>query len=132
MLVGIDRAQRASSSWATAYTAWSVPPWWRRSPTKSPVTPLPRPVRLSPGSRTCTGPEAGALLLGLMRPTVDSRRQLRDLTGVPLLGMVTMIETEQRRRQARRGNLMFIAGGVALGLALVAQLIYYLALSPAA
>ena len=73
-----------------------------------------------------------ALLLGLMRPTVDSRRQLRDLTGVPLLGMVTMIETEQRRRQARRGNLMFIAGGVALGLALVAQLIYYLALSPAA
>jgi hypothetical protein len=73
-----------------------------------------------------------SLLLGLMRPTVDSRRQLRDLTGVPLLGMVTMIETEQRRRQARRGNLMFIAGGVALGLALVAQLIYYLALSPAA
>jgi hypothetical protein len=75
---------------------------------------------------------AVALLLGLMRPTVDSRRQLRDLTGVPLLGMVTMIETEQRRRQARRGNLMFMAGGVALGLALVAQLIYYLAISPAA
>jgi hypothetical protein len=68
----------------------------------------------------------------MLRPTVDSRRQLRDLTGVPLLGMVTMIETEQRRRQLRRGNLLFTAGAVSLGLALVAQLIYYLVLSPAA
>jgi hypothetical protein len=73
-----------------------------------------------------------AFLLGMLRPTVDSRRQLRDLTGVPLLGMVTMIETEKRRSQVRRGNLLFTAGGASLGLALVAQLIYYLVLSPAA
>jgi len=73
-----------------------------------------------------------AFLLTQLRPTVDSRRQLRDLTGVPLLGMVTMIDTDQRRRQVRRGNLMFAAGGSALGLALLAQLIYYLVLSPAA
>jgi polysaccharide chain length determinant protein (PEP-CTERM system associated) len=73
-----------------------------------------------------------AFLLTQLRPTVDSRRQLRDLTGVPLLGMVTMIDTDQRRRQIRRGNLMFAAGGSALGLALLAQLIYYLVLSPAA
>lgn len=73
-----------------------------------------------------------ALLLGLLRPTVEGRRQLRELTSFPVLGMVTMIETDQRRRGARRGNLLFIAGAVAMLLALVTQLIYYLVLSPAA
>jgi polysaccharide chain length determinant protein (PEP-CTERM system associated) len=73
-----------------------------------------------------------AFLMAQLRPTVDSRRQLRDLTSIPLLGMVTMIETDQRRRRTRRGDLLFAAGGAALVLALVAQLIYYLVLSPAA
>ena len=73
-----------------------------------------------------------ALLFGLLRPTVEGRRQLRELTSFPVLGMVTMIETDQRRRGARRGNLLFIAGTVAMLLALVTQLIYYLLLSPAA
>jgi hypothetical protein len=63
---------------------------------------------------------------------VDSRRQLRDLSNVPLLGMVTLIETDASRRKARRSNLLFGAGALALGLALIAQLIYYLVLSPAA
>lgn len=73
-----------------------------------------------------------AFLLGQLRPTVESRRQLRDLTDVPLLGMVTLIETDRSRRHRRRANLAFASGGVALLLALVAQLIYYLVLSPAA
>jgi len=73
-----------------------------------------------------------AFLLTQLRPTVDSRRQLRDLSNVPLLGMVTLIETDAFRRKARRGNLLFGAGALALGLALLAQLIYYLVLSPAA
>ncbi|MBM4180810.1 MAG: chain length-determining protein [Betaproteobacteria bacterium] len=73
-----------------------------------------------------------AFLLTQLRPTVDSRRQLRDLSNVPLLGMVTMIETDASRRKARRGILLFGAGALALGLALIAQLIYYLVLSPAA
>jgi polysaccharide chain length determinant protein (PEP-CTERM system associated) len=73
-----------------------------------------------------------AFLLSQLRPTVDGRRQLRELTGVPLLGMVTMVETDLVRRRERRGNLLFAAGGASLVLALVAQLIYYLVLSPAA
>jgi polysaccharide chain length determinant protein (PEP-CTERM system associated) len=73
-----------------------------------------------------------AFLLTQLRPTVDSRRQLRDLSNVPLLGMVTLIETDASRRKARRSNLLFGAGALALGLALIAQLIYYLVLSPAA
>jgi hypothetical protein len=46
--------------------------------------------------------------------------------------MVTMIETDQGRRHQRRANLAFSGGGAALVLALLAQLIYYLVLSPAA
>lgn len=73
-----------------------------------------------------------AFLLSQLRPTVESRRQLRDLTDVPLLGMVTMIETDQARRRQRRANLVFTSGSAALLLALIAQLIYYIVLSPAA
>lgn len=73
-----------------------------------------------------------AFLLTQLRPTVDSRRQLRELTNVPLLGLVTLIQTEQRRRRERRGMLLFAAGGLALAIAWLGQLIYYLVLSPAA
>lgn len=73
-----------------------------------------------------------AFLLSQLRPTVESRRQLRELTEVPLLGMVTMIETDQVRKRQRRANLVFASGSAALLVALLAQLIYYLVLSPAA
>jgi len=73
-----------------------------------------------------------AFLLVQLRPTVESRRQLRELTDYPLLGMVTHIETERARRNTRRSALMFWAGSSALVLALLAQLIYYLVLSPVA
>jgi polysaccharide chain length determinant protein (PEP-CTERM system associated) len=73
-----------------------------------------------------------AFLLAQLRPTIEGRKQLRDLTDIPLLGLVTMIETDQARRRQRNANLAYMSGSVALLLALVAQLIYYLVLSPAA
>lgn len=73
-----------------------------------------------------------AFLLGQLRPGIDNRRQLRDLTAFPLLGMVTMIQTDDARRKRQRSNLMFAAGGLGLLVALLGQMIYYLVLSPAA
>lgn len=73
-----------------------------------------------------------AFLLTQLRPSVESRRQLLDLTSYPLLGTVSMIETDVARRRKRRSNLIFTAGGGGLILALLAQMIYYLVLSPAA
>lgn len=73
-----------------------------------------------------------AFLLSQLRPSIDNRRQLLDLTSFPLLGMVSMIETEQALRSKRRSNLTFAAGTMALAMVLLAQIIYYLVLSPAA
>lgn len=73
-----------------------------------------------------------AFLLVQLRPTVESRKQLRELTDYPLLGMVTRMETDRERRSSRRASLLFGAGASALVLAFLAQLIYYLVLSPAA
>jgi polysaccharide chain length determinant protein (PEP-CTERM system associated) len=73
-----------------------------------------------------------AFLLGQLRPSIDNRRQLRDLTPFPLLGMVTMIQTDDGRRKRQRSNLMFAAGGLGLLVVLLGQMIYYLVLSPAA
>jgi hypothetical protein len=73
-----------------------------------------------------------AFLLSQLRPSIDNRRQLLDLTSFPLLGMVSMIETEQARSGRRRSNLMYVAGSASLAMALLAQIIYYLVLSPAA
>lgn len=73
-----------------------------------------------------------AFLLTQLRPTVESRRQLRDLTDYPLLGMVTRIDTDRERRRARRLNLLFVGAALALLGGYLVQLIYYLVLSPAA
>jgi polysaccharide chain length determinant protein (PEP-CTERM system associated) len=73
-----------------------------------------------------------AFLLAQLRPTVESRRQLSALTAYPLLGLVTMVDTELSRRKLRRSNLLFAAGGAGLIIALLAQMVYYLVLSPAA
>jgi polysaccharide chain length determinant protein (PEP-CTERM system associated) len=73
-----------------------------------------------------------AFLLGQLRPSIDNRRQLRDLTPFPLLGMVTMIQTDDARSKRQRSNLMFAAGGLGLIVVLLGQMIYYLVLSPAA
>lgn len=73
-----------------------------------------------------------AFLLSQMRPSIESRRQLLELTDYPLLGMITLVETEAARSKRRRSNLTFFATVAALVTALLAQMIYYLVLSPAA
>jgi len=73
-----------------------------------------------------------AFLLGQLRPTVLSRRQLNELTGLPLLGAVTMIQTDEMRRRARKFNYVYFAATGALLVAYLGQIVYYLLLSPAA
>ena len=73
-----------------------------------------------------------AFLIGQMRPTIESRRQLGDLSQLPLLGVVTRIETEQIRLRQRRLNLFMTAAAVALFVAYLIQMVYYLFVSQAA
>lgn len=73
-----------------------------------------------------------AFLVGQLRPTVESRRQIQELTQYPLLGMVTRVETDAVRRRARRLNLLYISMAAALAGAYLVQLIYYLFVSQAA
>ena len=75
---------------------------------------------------------AVAFLLGQLRPTVESRRQLRELTEYPLLGMVTKVETETIRHRARRMNLVYAGTAAAFIGAYLVQIIYYLFVSQAA
>jgi polysaccharide chain length determinant protein (PEP-CTERM system associated) len=73
-----------------------------------------------------------AFLLVQLRPTIASRRQLNEMTGLPLLGAVTMIQTTDMKRRSRRLNLVYIAAIGALFVAYLGQMVYYLLLSPAA
>lgn len=73
-----------------------------------------------------------AFLLAQLRPTVVSRRQLSELTELPLLGAVSMIQTDAMRSRARKFNYVFFAATGALFVAYLGQIVYYLLLSPAA
>jgi hypothetical protein len=44
-----------------------------------------------------------------LRPTFSSGEDLRKLTGLPLLGVVTMLRTETDRRQERMSLFRFVA-----------------------
>ncbi|WP_137938929.1 XrtA system polysaccharide chain length determinant [Chitinivorax sp. B] len=46
---------------------------------------------------------AVALLLSQLRPTFNSRRELREITGLPILGSISMIWTPEQQRRSRRG-----------------------------
>jgi polysaccharide chain length determinant protein (PEP-CTERM system associated) len=52
---------------------------------------------------------AVAFLLSQLRRTVTDRRVLRELTGLPLLGAVSRVETEESRRRKRKGLLTYMA-----------------------
>jgi polysaccharide chain length determinant protein (PEP-CTERM system associated) len=52
---------------------------------------------------------AVAFLLSQMRRTVTDRRVLRELTGLPLLGAVSRVETDETRRRKRKGLLTYLA-----------------------
>jgi polysaccharide chain length determinant protein (PEP-CTERM system associated) len=52
---------------------------------------------------------AVAFLLSQMRRTVTDRRVLRELTGLPLLGAVSRVETPETLRRRRKGLLTYVA-----------------------
>ena len=52
---------------------------------------------------------AVAFLLSQLRRTVTDRRVLRELTGLPLLGAVSRVETEESLRRKRKGLLTYAA-----------------------
>jgi polysaccharide chain length determinant protein (PEP-CTERM system associated) len=52
---------------------------------------------------------AVAFLLSQLRRTVTDRRALRELTGLPLLGAVSRVETDETRRRKRKGLLTYLA-----------------------
>ncbi len=52
---------------------------------------------------------AVAFLLSQLRRTVTDRRALRELTGLPLLGAVSRVETDESRRRKRKGLLTYLA-----------------------
>ncbi len=52
---------------------------------------------------------AVAFLLSQLRRTVTDRRTLRELTGLPLLGAVSRVETDESRRRRRKGRLTYFA-----------------------
>ncbi|MDP1928360.1 MAG: GNVR domain-containing protein [Thiobacillus sp.] len=68
-----------------------------------------------------------AFLLSQLRRTVTDRRVLRELTGLPLLGAVSRVETDETRRRKRKGLLTYLAalGGLvaAYGGVMVLQLV---------
>lgn len=72
-----------------------------------------------------------AFLLGQLRPTVEGRRQLRELTEYPVLGMVTKVETDAMRQRTRRLNVVLGMAAVALVGAYLVQIVFYLFVSQA-
>jgi polysaccharide chain length determinant protein (PEP-CTERM system associated) len=48
-----------------------------------------------------------ALLLSLLRPVFGDRRQLAEVTGLPVLGSLNLVWTAAERRKARWGNIAF-------------------------
>jgi polysaccharide chain length determinant protein (PEP-CTERM system associated) len=52
---------------------------------------------------------AAAFLISQIRRTVADRKSLRELTGLPLLGAVTKIETDEARRVRRKRLMAFLA-----------------------
>ncbi len=60
------------------------------------------------------GGAAIALLMTLVRPTFDDRRMLREITGLPVLGALSMIWTPERQRRHRMGLAAFSVSGIAL------------------
>lgn len=88
-------------------------------------------ITLTPLGGLGTG-VALAFLLVQLRPTVDTRRQLRELTGMQPLGVVSRVENDAYRRRRRRLNMSFVLGAGMLVVCYAVLMTYYLFLSPAA
>jgi len=72
-----------------------------------------------------------AFLMGQIRPTFSDRKALRDVSGLPILGAVTMIWTEAQVRTRRRKLTWFVVGAAGLVSLYGAGLAYFLAHSVA-
>lgn len=99
----------------------------------------PRPVapnRVTLVSMVFLGALAGgmgiAFLMGQIRPTFSDRKALREISGLPILGTVTMIWTDGQVRQRRRKLTWFVAGAAGLVCLYGAGLAFFLARSYAA
>ncbi|MBP6898881.1 MAG: chain length-determining protein [Burkholderiaceae bacterium] len=53
---------------------------------------------------------AVAFGMSQIRPVFNDAFELRNRSGLPLLGVVSMVATDEERRAIRRGNLRFVAG----------------------
>ncbi len=70
-----------------------------------------------------------AFLMGQIRPTFSDRKALREISGLPILGTVTMIWTDGQVRQRRRRLTWFIAAMRGLVCLYGAGLAFFLARS---
>jgi hypothetical protein len=62
-----------------------------------------------------------------MRPSFYDGRALRDATGLPLLGVVSQILTDEARDARRRGTLRFMGGvGALVGCYLSAAIAFHI------
>jgi protein tyrosine kinase modulator len=57
---------------------------------------------------------AVAFLVSQLRRTVNDRKMLRELTGLPMLGSISMVETESMHARKRRGMLAYAASLLSL------------------
>ncbi len=73
-----------------------------------------------------------AFLMGQIRPTFSDRKALREISGLPILGTVTMIWTDGQVRARRRKLTWFVAGAAGLMCLYGAGLAFFLARSYAA
>jgi polysaccharide chain length determinant protein (PEP-CTERM system associated) len=83
------------------------------------VTPKPvAPNRVGLFAMALLGALAAGVFASLaasqVRPSFFEARSLREISGLPLLGTVSLIVSESVRRKERRGLIGFIAGSVAL------------------
>jgi len=73
-----------------------------------------------------------AFLMGQIRPTFSDRKALREISGLPILGTVTMIWTDGQVRQRRRRLTWFVTASAGLLCLYGAGLAFFLARSYAA
>ena len=88
--VAVTVAVAVARAWARAAAAARATPtggpWWRR----------------------LGGGIVVAFLMSQLRPTFDSRRMLTDFTGLPVLGMVSMVVSPETIRRQRYGLAGYI------------------------
>lgn len=87
------------------------------------IDPPSLPVKPSAPNRLLLMPLAGlaglaaglalTFLISQLRPAFSDGRALREVTGLPVLGTVSMLPTPERRSQKRRGMIAFSGGLVA-------------------